>query len=351
MHTFQSKSEILEFIEAIDPLKYGQTRNSLNGAVTCLSPYITAGVIILNQVKDVILSQSRLQSDYKMLQQLAWRDYFQSVYLSQNDKIFEDFKSSQSKVVSELLPKAILDGNTGILAIDRAVSTLYNTGYIRNHERMWLASIICNIAGTKWQTGAAWMYYYLIDGDFASNMLSWQWVAGTFSSKKYYANQENLNKYSGLNQFGTFLDRSYEELATLDIPKVLDTRQELDLSSCLSIPSEYRYQAKTNKNLTVIDKNTINSYYITPESDYILFIDTGEQNKFPICQKRLDFIISMIKWEIPSCQVLLATSAKKEEICSHYSKVSYAKQVRMFPSMVDYYPSFFKFWDKASKLI
>ena len=35
------------------------------------------------------------------------------------------------------------------------------------------------------------MYYHLLDGDWASNALSWQWVAGSNASKKYYANQAN----------------------------------------------------------------------------------------------------------------------------------------------------------------
>ena len=38
-----------------------------------------------------------------------------------------------------------------------------------------------------------------------SNALSWQWVAGTNSHKKYLANQENINKYCKSNDKNTFL--------------------------------------------------------------------------------------------------------------------------------------------------
>mgnify|MGYP006195700273 CR=1 FL=1 len=60
---------------------------------------------------------------------------------------------------------------------------------------MYLAAMVCNNAKSHWLTPARWMYYHLLDGDLASNALSWQWVAGTFSHKKYIANQQNINKY------------------------------------------------------------------------------------------------------------------------------------------------------------
>lgn len=57
--------------------------------------------------------------------------------------------------------------------------------------------LTCTIAQPHWLNPARWMNCHLLDGDLASNMLSWQWVASSFSSKKYYANQENINKYIG----------------------------------------------------------------------------------------------------------------------------------------------------------
>jgi deoxyribodipyrimidine photo-lyase len=351
MHNFKSKKEIFEYIGTINPVKYEQTRNSLNGSVTKLSPYIASGTITLNEIKGIVLSKNSVKDSYKLIQELAWRDFFQSVYLSKGKDIFGDLKSTQLGVKSNDIPKAILEANTGITAIDNAIKTLYTTGYIHNHERMWLASIVCNISGTKWQTGAKWMYYYLKDGDLASNMLSWQWVAGTFSSKKYYANQENINKYSGIKQFGTFLDRTYEDLVDMQVPEVLDQRQELELNKDLIIPAKYMYESKVNENLVAIDKNTISADHSKSDSDCLLFIDVKEQQDFPISQSRLDFIITMIDMELPECKIVICDTAKKQEICNLYNTVTEPKQERMFPTLTDYYPSFFKFWDKASRLI
>jgi deoxyribodipyrimidine photo-lyase len=351
MHNYQSKSEILAYIDTIDPVKYEKTRNSLSGAVTRLSLYITSGTITLNEIRSIILKKHSPRNSLKLIQELAWRDFFQSVHLSKGDQIFDDLKSVQQNVISGDMPKAILEANTGITAIDNAIRTLYSTGYIHNHERMWLASIVCNIAGTKWQTGAKWMYHYLLDGDLASNMLSWQWVAGTFSAKKYFANQENINKYSGTKQFNTFLDRTYEDLADMEVPQVLVQRQSMELNQELVIPSQYIYESRVNNNLVIINKNTINSDFIQPDSDYILFIDTVEQSKFPINQARLDFIILILRMELPDCKILVGNTSDVGNITAKYQNVSHKHQDRMFPTLTDYYPSFFKFWDKASRLI
>ena len=351
MHNFKNKSEIYQFIESIDPIKYEQTRNNLNGQVTMLSPYITAGVITLNEIKYMVLTKNKLINCHKLIQELAWRDFFQSVYLAKGRVIFSDLKSDQIGVISNDLPTAIIEGKTGITALDNTINKLKTTGYIHNHERMWIASVVCNIAGTSWLTGAKWMYYYLLDGDLASNMLSWQWVAGTFSSKKYFANQENINKYSGIKQFRTFLDTSYEDLPNMELPEILSIRQPLYLDTKLNIPAKYLYQQKENEIVVLLDKHTINHNYTKENYDYILHIDTNLQNEFPISNLRLNFILELIDMELPNCKILLCDAKELKETLSQYQSTIKATQERMFPTLNEYYPSFFKFWAKAEKLV
>ena len=99
---------------------------------------------------------------------------------------------------------------------------------MHNHLRMYTAAICCNIGQYHWLQPAKWMYYHLLDGDWGSNALSWQWVAGTNSHKKYIANQENINKYCFTKDENTFLDKSYAELSAFEkIP--LEIKDEMDL--------------------------------------------------------------------------------------------------------------------------
>ncbi|NJR64914.1 MAG: hypothetical protein HC772_05710 [Leptolyngbyaceae cyanobacterium CRU_2_3] len=102
--------------------------------------------------------------------------------------------------------------------MDTLIWMLRRTGYLHNHARMYLASYVVHFRKVAWRSGADWMYGLLIDGDFSSNHLSWQWVASTFSHKPYIFNRENLERYAGSVVPGDPLSNdpfnySYEELA------------------------------------------------------------------------------------------------------------------------------------------
>jgi deoxyribodipyrimidine photo-lyase len=217
-------TKILEQVKNINPLEYGRTRNFIDGAVTHLSPYISRGVISTRQVMEHALSQGYYPFQIeKFLQELAWRDYWQQVWIEKGEGINNDLRHEQPDVLNHEMPEAIVKAQTGISAIDTAITDFYDTGYVHNHLRMYIASLACNVGKSHWKVPAQWMYYYLLDGDWASNALSWQWVAGSNSNKKYWANQENINKYCHTNQKGTFLDVSYEDLPNIQVPNNLQS--------------------------------------------------------------------------------------------------------------------------------
>ena len=96
-----------------------------------------------------------------------------------------------------------LDGNTNIEPFNEWVKLLKSNGYLHNHVRMWFASIWIHYLEIPWQLGCNFLYENLLDGDVASNLLSWRWVAGlqTFG-KKYIATEENINKYTNNRYLG-----------------------------------------------------------------------------------------------------------------------------------------------------
>ena len=65
-----------------------------------------------------------------------------------------------------------------------------------------------------WRVGADWLYGHLLDGDLASNHLSWQWVAGTGSSKPSLFNAGNVARYApdSWHSPGSVVDMSHEDL-------------------------------------------------------------------------------------------------------------------------------------------
>ena len=229
-----SLKHIFSKLENIDPIKYSSDRNFIDGSVSYLSPFISRGVISTKQVLKFLIDKGYSFSQMeKFVQELAWRDYWQNIWVEKGDLIDSDLKKPQNNVLSYSVPNFLLESSSSIEAIDNALQNFYNTGYIHNHFRMYIASIVCNIGKYHWKNSAKWMYYHLLDGDWASNSLSWQWVCGTNSNKLYYANQDNINKYSYSNQKNTFLDVDYQEFASLPVPNPLLNSINLDLKTPL----------------------------------------------------------------------------------------------------------------------
>lgn len=192
----------LAALEAVDPVRYAASRNHLDGAVSGLSPYIRHGVLSLAQVRDVVRQRMArgpgLVSE-KLLQELAWRDYWQRLWIRLGDGVWENLeplKTGQPEAAyAQELPDDISEGRTGLACIDAFAHQLIDTGWLHNHARMWLAAYVVHWRRVRWQAGARWFLCHLLDGDAASNNLSWQWVASSFSSKPYLFNRTNLERF------------------------------------------------------------------------------------------------------------------------------------------------------------
>ena len=357
---------IIERIAKINPVQYGKTRNFIDGAVTYLSPYISRGVISVKQVQDAILAKGHHPATIeKFLQELAWREYFQRVWQAKGNALFQDLKHPQTDVVHRQMIKSIVDGKTCISAIDKLIHEFYETGYLHNHVRMYVASITCNIGKAHWSAPAQWMYYHLLDGDLASNTCSWQLVAGSFSSKKYYCNQENINHYTHNHQTNTFLDAYTGSLSTASMPEVLRSTTELRLNT--SLPSLPKPDIDLNKPTLIY-----NSYNLDPQwrkeedANRVLLLEPTHFQRFPVSEKVMDFILALSK-NIPNIKWMLAEVAELSEIYkdsqmagqtliskehpafTHYPGTRDDREW-IYPEVKGYFNSFFSFWKKCSSL-
>lgn len=354
-----SYSDILKRIKNIDPIKYGATRNFLDGKVTYLSPYISRGAISTQYILSEILKRGyHLQHIEKFIQELAWRDYWQQIWIAKGTAIDSDLKQAQAPVTNHAFSKGINNGITGIDAIDNAIAEFYQTGYLHNHMRMYIAALACNLGQSHWKLPAQWMYYHLLDGDWASNALSWQWVVGTNSNKKYVANQDNINTYCHSQQQGTFLDVSYAELHEMSIPEAL-----IDLiTPKLVTPLPEKKAILVD---TTIPTCIYNFYNLDPlwkkniQANRILLLEPSHFKKYPISEKSVDFMLSLaenisdIQIFVGKFQELVNTYGLKD---IHYKEHPLNEQYKgkeeprdwMF-TVKGYYPSFFSFWKKCKK--
>jgi deoxyribodipyrimidine photo-lyase len=351
--------EILERISSIDPVKYRSSRNYIDGAVSYLSPYISRGVISTKQVLAITLERGYHPKQIeKFIQELAWRDYWQQVWIAKGDDINLDLRNQQSPVVHHEIPTALLEAKTGIVAIDKAIMEFYNTGYLHNHLRMYIAAIACNMGQSYWNYPAKWMYYHLLDGDWASNALSWQWVAGANSNKKYVANQENINRYCHTEQKDTFLDVDYEAFVNMGIPDTLKPTSLKYLTTPLPVQTKIDVDSKLSTCL-------YNFYNIDPnwkqdiKTNRILLLEPSVFEKHPISQKSLDFMLELSK-NIEGVQVyvgefetliqeysLVNIFFKEHPLNTNYKGIEETRDW-MF-DVQGYFPSFFGFWKKCKK--
>ena len=178
---------------------YQARRNDVGptAGASLLSPYLRHGCITLPEVRRDAIEKIGGDRAYKFIQELAWRQFWQLQRERIGDRALnEDLEAPKVPLGTGAVPNEVQAGETGLNCMDISVRSLKEAGYLFNHARMWMASYLIHHRKTAWQAGAQFFYRYLLDGDPASNSLSWQWVASTFSHKPYIFNRENVEKYS-----------------------------------------------------------------------------------------------------------------------------------------------------------
>ncbi len=255
----------LDTLAQIDPEAYARSRNFLSGSVTRLSAYLRHGVLTLAEVRDYALHHvSNPAHAAKLVNEFAWRDYWQRLYTELGEGIWQDrepYKTGfTAKDYTDTVPREVIAGETSLVCMDSFSNDLRQTGYLHNHARLWFAAYIVHWRRSRWQAGARWFLQHLIDGDPASNNLSWQWVASTFSSAPYIFNRENLQRYTD-NAYckvcphaaaGTCpFDQSYEALEQSLFPRL---HSRADASAAPTPPTPYVRPPQTTTQATPAGK-------------------------------------------------------------------------------------------------
>ena len=193
-----------EFIEN-NLVNYSKLRNFDYGPdkrsnVSCLSPYVTHGVISEVELIKKSLNKYSFAKNEKFIQEIMWRTFWKGWmelrpdvwkdYLSELNQIRDKYKNDQDY-------KKAVEGSTEIQCFNEWVGELKENNYLHNHARMWFASIWIFTLELPWQLGAEFFMQHLYDGDPASNTLGWRWVAGIQTQgKNYLASEWNIKKFT-----------------------------------------------------------------------------------------------------------------------------------------------------------
>lgn len=188
---------------------YARLRNTDFGvgkhtAVSTLSPYIRHRLITEHEVVEAVLNEHTPQQSEKYIQEVFWRTYFKG-WLEHHPQVWTRYQQGVLTALNVLSKdrslragyEQALGGETGIACFDYWVTELIDTGYLHNHSRMWFASIWIFTLRLPWELGADFFLRNLIDGDPASNTLSWRWVAGLHTKgKTYLARPDNIARFT-----------------------------------------------------------------------------------------------------------------------------------------------------------
>lgn len=205
-------------VEALDELNYFIENNLLDypklrnfdlgpqkrDNTSCLSPYITHGLVSEIEIISKSLKKFSFVKNEKFIQEVLWRVYWKGWlelrpnvwgdYLKELTDIKESFKDNKNYLDA-------IEGNSNIECFNEWVNELKNFNYLHNHARMWFASIWIFTLNLPWQLGAEFFMKHLFDGDAASNTLGWRWVAGIQTQgKNYLATEWNIKKFTN-NRF------------------------------------------------------------------------------------------------------------------------------------------------------
>ena len=310
-------------------VEYSKLRNfdfgpNKRSNISCLSPYITHGILTEQEVMKLSLKKYSLPKIEKFIQEVLWRIYWKG-WLELRPNVWMDYIIDFNKLRIEFKDNKeylnAIEGKTNIECFNTWVNELKNHNYLHNHARMWFASIWIFTLGLPWQLGAGFFMKYLFDGDSASNTLGWRWVAGIQTKGKNYAASEwNIKKFTN-NRFSNI------KLNENPVPVTDDRNYSIVNNSFLSA------NLSNNQNLLIFENNL--SFDQTDFKDQnfknIFFIFNGnETRQIKLDEKVLIFKKSLINDQI---QILKSKSFNCEIINIQDLKNIKENLLALYPSI------------------
>ncbi|MGK0309242.1 MAG: deoxyribodipyrimidine photo-lyase [Lentimonas sp.] len=205
--------------------------------VSQLSPWVRTRLLPEWKIVQQVLKQHSASAASKFIDEVCWRTYWKG-WLQLRPSIWDNYLSTLDVQINQQNQDkhytATIKGQSGIKCLDSWTRELIKSGYLHNHARMWYASIWIHTLQLPWTLGAAFFLTHLLDGDPASNTLSWRWVAGLHTvGKTYLARPNNICKYTN----GRFAvnEQLAEQPLKLDAPPLPKPRVIPDLEK---VPTE-----------------------------------------------------------------------------------------------------------------
>ena len=278
-------NKLNSFIEN-DILNYNSKRNFDFGIknrnnVSCLSPYITHRLITEYETVKKVLLKHPFQKVDKFIQEIFWRIYWKG-WLELRPKVWSDFTGDLKGINEDDNYKKAINGETQIKCFNDWVEELKENNYLHNHTRMWFASIWIFTLNLPWQKGAEFFIKNLLDGDAASNTLSWRWVAGLQTRGKHYVAQSwNINKFTNNKYKDVKLNEKVSPLA--------------DVRDYKMTPLSLNFEDNSNENLIVFENElNLENRKLKDYKNIYLILLSNDVRKIKLEKRVFEFKLKMI---------------------------------------------------------
>ena len=250
--------------------------------VSCLSPYITHRLITEYETVERVLKKRPYQKVEKYVQEIFWRIYWKG-WLELRPKVWTDFTEDLKNIKDDEKIQQAVNGKTQISCFNDWVNEIKEFNYLHNHTRMWFASIWIFTLKLPWQKGAEFFLKYLLDGDAASNTLSWRWVAGLQTKGKNYSAQSwNIEK---------FTNNKYKNIRLVENPIPLQDKREYKLTEIENFNNSEKV-----RNLIFFENDlNLENYNLNNYQNIYCLLLENDKRKIKLDQKVLDFKRIIIK--------------------------------------------------------
>mgnify|MGYP005680724535 FL=1 len=282
--------------------------------ISCLSPYITHGIINEKEVIKKSLDKFSFAKNEKFIQEVLWRTYWKG-WLELRPSVWTDFLIELKKIKGDFQNnqnyKTAIDGKTNVECFNYWVNELKENNYLHNHTRMWFASIWIFTLNLPWQLGAEFFMQHLYDGDAASNTLGWRWVAGVQTQGKHYlASEWNIKKFTN-NRFSNI------KLNENAPPKISEKKYSI-------LKQDFTNPENIDQNNLIIFENNLcfetSDFQNNKFKKFYIISNKNENRSIKLSEKVLKFKSSLIqdqeqrlKNQSIDCEVIDISEIKKIE--------------------------------------
>lgn len=216
-----------------ESLKYYRINQDVSEKTSLLSPYLRWGEISVKrlyyELTQLSIEKPTLSSMIASFQrELIWRDFAYHLLYHFPNTIVENHKPQFNNfpwIQHEDYFRAWTKGKTGYPIVDAGMRQLWQIGFMHNRVRMIVGSFLVKHLLIDWRQGERWFWDTLVDADLASNVMNWQWVAGSGADASPYFRIFNpLLQAQKFDPKAEYIKRWVPELQCVDIQSILEMK-------------------------------------------------------------------------------------------------------------------------------